>query len=325
MEKQTVLNQIRALSGTKAATREEMIIAVDQGLGIVPARSFMSHFKISVSGVLSTIGALIVVIGIVALAVQFWGGFNNVTKIGITLGVSALMFISALLVSYGREQNILSEVLYLISALLLPVGLFVSADILSVVVNGAALQSVIAFICFVIFGILFLFTRRIVATIFTTAFATWLYFAFLVWLVGPSPLFSGRIFFSLITLIMGLAYLSIGYFLKKSEGKLQSLSGAFLTLGTIAFLGGGIAVGGVTGDSIFVFLVAGIIYTSTWLGSRPMLVFGSLFLMGYIMKLTSVYFVDSVGWPLALVVAGFALIGVGYIGVYLNKRIKDRK
>ncbi|MFA6094873.1 MAG: DUF2157 domain-containing protein [Candidatus Paceibacterota bacterium] len=323
MEKQTVLNQIRSLAGTKAASREEILTVVDEALGLSDSYtdSFMSRFKLSVSGIVSVIGALIVFIGIIALVVQFWSGFSGTVKIGITLGVSALMLISALLVSYGREKSILSEVLFLLSALLLPVGLFVSAHVLNITVtNGVALQTSIALICLVVFGTLFLLTRRIVSMIFTTVFATWLYFAFLVWMVGSNPLFADRVFFSLITLIAGLAYLSIGHFLSKSEGQLGSLSGAFLTLGTIAFLGGGIAVGGVVGDSIFIFLVAGIIYASTWFGSRSMLVFGSLFLMGYILKLTSVYFADSVGWPLALVVSGFALIGVGYMGVNIGRR-----
>jgi hypothetical protein len=42
--------------------------------------------------------------------------------------------------------------------------------------------------------------------------------------------------------------------------------------------------------------------------------------MGYILKITGEYFADSLSWPVALMVAGFALIGVGYFTFYLRKK-----
>jgi hypothetical protein len=56
------------------------------------------------------------------------------------------------------------------------------------------------------------------------------------------------------------------------------------------------------------------------LRSRAVLIFGAAFLVGDIFKLTSEYFQDSLGWPLMLVLAGFLLIGVGYLTFYLNNK-----
>lgn len=42
--------------------------------------------------------------------------------------------------------------------------------------------------------------------------------------------------------------------------------------------------------------------------------------MGYILKITSEYFADSLGWPLALMIAGFGMIGVGYLTVYIKRK-----
>ncbi len=50
-----------------------------------------------------------------------------------------------------------------------------------------------------------------------------------------------------------------------------------------------------------------------------LLVFGSLFLGGYLAKITGEYFSDSLGWPLALVLVGFMLMGVGYLTFRLKR------
>ena len=71
---------------------------------------------------------------------------------------------------------------------------------------------------------------------------------------------------------------------------------------------------------IFPVLVFGALYLSVHLKSKSFLTFGTLFLMGYILKLTSEYFSDSLGWPLALVIAGLAMIAAGYLSLYLKRK-----
>jgi hypothetical protein len=43
-------------------------------------------------------------------------------------------------------------------------------------------------------------------------------------------------------------------------------------------------------------------------------------LIFYILKLTGEYFTSGLGWPLSLVLAGLAIIGIGYYAVKLNKK-----
>ena len=38
------------------------------------------------------------------------------------------------------------------------------------------------------------------------------------------------------------------------------------------------------------------------------------------MKITFEYFTEGLGWPLSLVLVGFALMGIGYMAFYLNKK-----
>jgi hypothetical protein len=96
--------------------------------------------------------------------------------------------------------------------------------------------------------------------------------------------------------------------------------------GSLGFLGAALALGGwapeqnVFWELIFPLLVFGIIFLSIYVKSRAFLVFGSLFLIGYIFKLTGEYFSNTLGWPLALVLAGLLIMGVGYYAVRINRQ-----
>jgi hypothetical protein len=52
------------------------------------------------------------------------------------------------------------------------------------------------------------------------------------------------------------------------------------------------------------------------------LIIGTGALVVYIFKITGEYFADSLGWPLALIVAGFAMIAIGSLFVRLNRKYK---
>jgi hypothetical protein len=90
-------------------------------------------------------------------------------------------------------------------------------------------------------------------------------------------------------------------------------------------LGGALALGGwsprvsVVWEAVFPLLAFGAIVLAIYLKSKSMLTFGTLFIMAYIMKITAEYFSDSLGWPLALVIAGFGLLASGYMTFYLHR------
>ena len=64
---------------------------------------------------------------------------------------------------------------------------------------------------------------------------------------------------------------------------------------------------------------------SIFFRSTTMILVSSGFLIAEIIKLTSRYFVNSIGWPLSLIVIGFLVIGVGYITFSLNKKYIQQK
>jgi len=116
----------------------------------------------------------------------------------------------------------------------------------------------------------------------------------------------------------------LGYFF--FQGDMSGLSGPLYGFGVLLFLGMALSLGGwsphqrVFWELIFPGLAFGVIFLSICVKSKAFLVFGSMYLMAYILKISAEYFSHSMGWPLALVLAGLALIATGCLTFYLNRK-----
>jgi hypothetical protein len=123
-------------------------------------------------------------------------------------------------------------------------------------------------------------------------------------------------------LTTGLAYGLLAYAF--SEDDRQALTGALYGFGILFFLGAAYMLGGYKPsqnyfwEMIFPGLTLGTLFLSVYLKSKSFLTFGALYLIAYIGKITVEYFKDSFGWPLSLVLIGFALMGIGYGAFHLN-------
>ena len=123
---------------------------------------------------------------------------------------------------------------------------------------------------------------------------------------------------------IGASFMVLGYAFRVLFTKV--ITPWLYAFGALAVLGGTFALQGFKPDQsafweiIYPGLVFGAMFIAIFLRSRAVLIFGAAFLVGDIFKLTSEYFQDSLGWPLMLVLAGFLLIGVGYLTFYLNNK-----
>lgn len=96
------------------------------------------------------------------------------------------------------------------------------------------------------------------------------------------------------------------------------------------FLGSGLFFSAVMGlmyetpyDILFVVFPALTLYISLQLRSRALLVSSILAILSFISYYTFTYFANTVGWPLALMVMGLALIGLCAFAMKMNKRIQE--
>jgi hypothetical protein len=160
--------------------------------------------------------------------------------------------------------------------------------------------------------------------LFSIIFGTAFFYALTSFIASMSATSFDWRFFAYRTLAVGLSYVLLGYgFVKKEEAP---LTGVLYGFGILAFLGSALALGGwsptqnIFWELIFPVLAFGTVFLGTYIKSKAFLTFGSLFLMIYILKITGEYFTNSLGWPLALVIVGLALIAVGYGTLYLKRK-----
>ena len=166
--------------------------------------------------------------------------------------------------------------------------------------------------------------RKNIFTLFSIIFGTWLFFSLTSWMVSGGLYFNDWSFYEYRLLAVGLAYMLIGY--NFSKNKSVSLSKYLYAFGIFGFLGAALSLGGWKPEQnmfwvlIYPLLAFGTLLTSVYIKSKSFLTWGTLFLMAYILKITSEYFGDSLGWPLALVIAGLAMIGAGYMSISLKNK-----
>lgn len=311
MDKYTTLASLRQHVASGEITRPE----VDEVFRDV--REVKGPTQISFSQVLYYIGAGIVLIGIFILVAQNWMEFNATARLLVTLGSGIAAYIVAALFMQRQTTKQIAPAFFLMSAILIPIGLGVLFDKAGYDIGGSGIQVIISLILTALYSLSYYVYRKNVLMLFIVAFASWAFFAFSNLIIGESPLARNWHLYSYLIMALGIGYMIIGRSFEKTPR--GQITGVLYFFGILGFLGGAITLNGFW-EVIYAGLALGAILLSTYFRSRSFLVFGSLFLMGYLIKITVKYFGDSLNWPLALVLAGLMLIGVGYFTFYLNKK-----
>ena len=167
--------------------------------------------------------------------------------------------------------------------------------------------------------------------LFSLIFGTWLFFSITSLLVGNGSYFDTWQFYQYRFIVAGASYLLLGYSFSKNI--FSSLSnflygfGVFILLCSALILGGWSPEQNIFWELVYPFIIFGVLYASVVIRNNSFLLWGSIFLMIYILKITSEYFSGGLGWPTSLVISGLAMIGVGYMSLniknkYLNKSNK---
>lgn len=316
MQKEEVLRQIRSLASKHIITIDEVTAAYEEGIRAGVDTDITVTRQATISDILYYIGGAIVFLGISVLIWQHWSALNNATKILATLGSGVASYIVGVFLSRNERLEAASRAFYFISALVSPLGLYVTFDIAGFQVSRYGIQSLISGILLATYLLSYIVYRKTVFTIFNVIFGTWLFFSFTSYLVGSNPYFTWK-FFAYRVLCTGLMYLLLGHYF--AQVRQRALTGALYGFGIFFFLGAALVLGGWNPDQsvfwelVFPGLVFGVMFLSIQLRSKSFLTFGSIYLIAYILKITAEYFSKSLGWPLALVLTGLALIAVGYL------------
>lgn len=328
MQKEEVLAEVKRLAAMHAITLAEITAAYTEGatgtLASQDVNAVPNKKSLSVSEVLLFIGGAIVFIGIGLMVSINWDILPGITRILITLGSALAFYVLGILFNGDPKHEKLSAALYFLSALLMPIGLFVSFRVAGLDLDSSSIQTLISLILLGLYFSSYLLFRKPLFVVFCFIFGTWLFFSFTNLLISDT-LSSGEDFYWYRLLVASLSYLFFGYYFKRLAS-LSDLGGWLYGFGALGFLGSALALGGYAPDQnlfwelIYPLLVFGVIVASVYEKSRAFLIWGSIFLMIYIFKMTAEYFSEGLGWPITLIMSGLLIIAIGYGSIQLNRK-----
>ncbi|MCF7845520.1 MAG: DUF2157 domain-containing protein [Candidatus Pacebacteria bacterium] len=132
--------------------------------------------------------------------------------------------------------------------------------------------------------------------------------------------------YALLTSLIGLTYIASGWLYRekleifKSFSRLLYFFGSFALIVSFFFLAD--IYTGVWDVIAFLFIVA-IISLGVYLSEKIFIFSGAFLLVVNIITVSYRHFVDSIGWPIALILIGFLTVGVGYFSYFLSRKIKE--
>lgn len=281
--------------------------------------------SVHITNIFYIIGAIIAVVGVVILVAQNWKEIGFFGRVVVTAGIATATYFSALYMT-KPHQRILSQVFFAIAAALAPIGIvvFVGEAEMTItpvvhVLTGLLLGS--------LFASAFWHTRRNILVLLSVAYFSWAYLATVAGLFDVTADMG-----KFTAMVLGFSYLLVAYYYhlnrvsaeRGERMEKKAVENVLYGIGMSAVLAPALFFGGLF-DLLSLALIFGAFYLSVFVKSRTMLMSGALFLMIWIIKMTSEYFADSVSWPLALIVVGFLVIGVGYGTFFVNRKFLSTK
>ena len=341
--KEDAIQFVKMISQYRILTRDELQSAYDsgsvpgddslqavQGTPEMPVKSDVKRFKkLGIAEVLSYIGGAIVFMGIAILIAQNWSIFGFFTKVLVTLGSGVAAYIVGVLFSNDSRTEPISPAFHLISALVTPIGLYVVFDNAGLSTNSFGVQALISAILVAAYVASYIIYRKSIFALFGVIFGTWLFFSLTSMITDGSSYLDTWQFYQYRILAAGITYMLLGYSFTKTS--LAALSNFLNGFGVFMFLASALSLGGwspsqnIFWELVYPMLIAGVLYLSVSMRSNSFLIWGSLFLMAYILKITSEYFASGLGWPFSLVIAGLSMIGVGYMSLNIKSKYLAKK
>lgn len=258
----------------------------------------------------SYIGGILIFAGIGVFISMYWPDFNSAARVIVTLGIGFAAYLLALACLDDKNYGRAATPLFLISAILQPMGILV---MLNEYATGGDRR----------YGLLFMAAYMLIQHGLT-------FWAKQRTLLAFGAVFFGTLFFvtlfdiwdfesEMVGLVIGISLMCIAHAL--SQSKHNAIAGFWYFTGSLAFLWATFDVVKRSPlEVLYLGLVAFMIFLSTLARSRALLFTSTLAMLGYIGYFTAEHFADTVGWPISLVIIGLALFVLGSLAVRLNNK-----
>jgi hypothetical protein len=304
-ERVRALEQIVAVARAHGLSATEVAAAIEPSSGDAGARrtrGVLVH-------VLGVLGGTFVFAGVGVFIALQWSELNAAARVLVTLGSGLIAFVLAVLGTRDRRFDKAATPLFLAAAVLEPGGMIVAFvefgsggdwRLASLVTSGAmAAQFALTF------GVL----QRSALLFLTILFGTAFFWTALDLMEADQ---------AVISVVLGTSMLLAAVGADRS-GR-SEITPFWYFAGATAFLYGFFDMVERTPLEItFLAVAAGFVYGSVLLHSRTLLAVGTIAILAYTAYFTGEHFVDSVGWPLALVAFGLVLIGLSALAVRIDR------
>jgi len=310
------------MSNEKQAAIEEIIILAEKhSIHIDDISARLTHTTSSTkqSNILKTLfgymGGIFVFSGIGLLVGMMWGEMSSSQHVIVTLGTGIIAFIIGIIAHKDERYTKAATPLLLVSGLMQPMGMFVFLD--EYYPNGGdpQLAAILIFAVMVV--------QQSIA--FTILKRPSLLFLVLIFWSGFLDVLMGRLYiideqFSGLTI--GLSLLLITYSIDKTSSRSivpfwYFISASLFLVSLWSLLEGSMF------DIIYLAVNGFFIYLSIRLASRTLLFVSVIGLMSYLSYFTYEYFANIIGWPIALILMGLAMIGLSSYAVKLGQKIRN--
>ncbi len=239
-----------------------------------------------------------------------WEEMNAAARIIVTLGSGLATFGMGLAaLSWRRYEKVVTP-LFLIAAVLQPTGILVALDELSSGGDwhyaGLLMAAIMAFQQGVTFAV-----KGRTTLLFTTILFSATFLSVLFDLLDIDPQITG--------VTLGLSLILVNLAVDKTRH--TTITPFWYLTGSTSFLWGVFdMLEGTPMEIFFLVIACGMVYLSVYVRSRTLLACGTVSILSYIGYFTSQHFLESWGWPLALILLGFVLIGLSAAAVRINQR-----
>ncbi len=262
--------------------------------------------------VFSFLGGIFILFGLATYTAIAWPSLNAFSRILITLGVGLICFILAVVSAVQNRQAVNVTALVILSALLQSMGLIVAAlEILPGGGNPSLLGMSVFGILALQYGAVFFKLKRSSFLFFTTYFAV-------VTFVCIADLI--HIQHNLIEFICGTSLIALSYGIHRTP--YNSICGFGYFIGSIVLLWMSFDL--MRGSSVeiaYIAIACFMIYLSTIVHSRAMLAISTIAMFAYLSYFTHEHFLNSMGWPLFLILMGFIFLGLSTLTIKINTYI----
>jgi hypothetical protein len=259
--------------------------------------------------VLGLIGGTFVFAGVGVFIALHWDALNSPARVVVTLGSGLAAFALAVVSARDARFDKATAPLFLMAAALEPTGMLVAFDEFG---SGGDWRWASLVTCGAVgaqFGLTFAAVRRSTLLFLAMLFAT------LFWWTGFDL---ADVDGTVTAVVLGGSMLLAAAGVDRTAHR--AITPVWYLAGAGAFLSGVFdAVKRTPFEILFLAFAAGFVYASVVVHSRTLLVVAVLAMLAYTGWFTGEHFVDSVGWPLALVAFGLFMIGLSALAVRIDR------